>query len=82
MLSWGYRRMIFHGYELISEWKNSQCGKTAMARRDGKTYFLKKYQTPVAPVNNGTLDAKTFEHNKKHTVPINKAIIVNKIFFK
>ena len=57
--------MMFHGYELTSEWKNSQCGQTAKARKEGKGYFLKKYQTPVAPLNNGTLDAKTFAHNKK-----------------
>ena len=57
--------MMFHGYELISEWKNSQCGQTAKARKGGKSYFLKKYQTPVAPLRNGTLDEKTFEHNKK-----------------
>ena len=57
--------MKFHGYELVSEWKNSQCGQTASAVRAGKKYFLKKYQTPVAPINNGTLDAKTFAHNEK-----------------
>lgn len=57
--------MNVHGYELISEWKNSQCGQTARAKRGGKTYFLKKYQTPVKPVMNGALDAKTFENNQK-----------------
>ena len=57
--------MKFHGYELVSDWKNSQCGQTASAVRAGKKYFLKKYQTPVAPINNGTLDAKTFAHNEK-----------------
>lgn len=57
--------MMFHGYELTSEWKNSQCGQTAKACKGGKSYFIKKYQTPVAPLNNGTLDAKTFAHNKK-----------------
>lgn len=57
--------MKVHGYELTTEWKNSQCGKTALATRGGKKYFLKRYQTPVAPIDNGTLDAKTFAHNKK-----------------
>lgn len=57
--------MMVHGYELISEWRNSQCGQTARARKGGKLYFLKKYQTPVAPLDNGALDAKTFAHNKK-----------------
>ena len=54
-----------HGYELTSEWKNSQCGQTAKAKKGGKGYFMKKYQTPVEPVNNGALDAKTFENNRR-----------------
>lgn len=57
--------MNFHGYELLTEWKNSQCGQTARAEKGSKTYFLKKYQTPVEPVMNGALDAKTFAHNKE-----------------
>lgn len=57
--------MTVHGYELTGDWKNSQCGQTAKATKGGKKYFLKKYQTPVAPLDNGTLDAKTFAHNKK-----------------
>lgn len=57
--------MTIHGYTLINEWKNSQCGQIACATKGGKKYFLKKYQTPVAPIHNGTLDAKTFAHNKK-----------------
>ena len=55
----------FHGYELISDWKNSSSGQIARAQKDGKIYFLKKYQTPVAPIDNGTLDARTFEYNRK-----------------
>lgn len=57
--------MIVHGYELVNGWKNSQCGQIAIAIRSGKKYFLKKYQTPVAPMDNGALDAKTFAHNKQ-----------------
>ena len=57
--------MIVHGYELTSEWKNSQQGEFARARKEGKAYFLKRYQTPVAPLNNGALDAKTYAHNKQ-----------------
>ena len=57
--------MTIHGYELTSEWENSTCGKIAKAQKGGKRYFVKKYQTPVAPIDNGTLDAKTFAHNKK-----------------
>lgn len=57
--------MTVHGYELTTEWKNSTCGKIAQAKRGGTRYFLKQYQTPVSPIDNGTLDAKTFANNKK-----------------
>ncbi len=57
--------MTVNGYTVIGEWKNSQCGETALAKKGGKKYFLKKYNTPAAPVKNGTLDAKTFAHNQK-----------------
>lgn len=57
--------MTIHGYELVGDWENSTCGKIATATKGGRRYFLKKYQTPVAPIDNGTLDAKTFAHNKK-----------------
>lgn len=57
--------MTICGYELTSEWENSTCGKIAKAQKGGKKFFLKRYQTPVAPIDNGTLDAKTFAHNKK-----------------
>ena len=57
--------MTYFGYEIIGDWENSTCGKIATATKGGKRYFLKKYQTPVAPIDNGTLDAKTFAHNKK-----------------
>ena len=53
-----------NGYQLTTEWKNSQCGKTAKAKKGGKLYFLKKYQTPVEPVMNGALDERTFNKNK------------------
>ena len=57
-------REIIHGYEIVSEWKNGQCGKTARARKGGRTFFIKVYQTPVEPVMNGALDARTFNANK------------------
>ncbi len=57
--------MTLHGYEILGEWKNSQCGQTAKASKGDKKYFLKKYQTPVKPLDNGTLDEKTFNHNKE-----------------
>ena len=56
--------MTVHGYEIIKDWSNSTCGKIAIGQKGGKKYFLKKYQTPVSPIDNGTLDAKTFAHNK------------------
>ena len=57
--------MSIHGYGIIGAWENSTCGKIAVATKGGKKYFLKKYQTPVAPVNNGTLDARTIAHNQE-----------------
>ena len=57
--------MTIHGYEIVGDWENSTCGKIASATKGGKKYFLKKYQTPVAPMDSGTLNAKTFAHNKK-----------------
>ena len=57
--------MAIYGYELVGDWENSTCGKIATSTKGGKRYFLKKFQTPVAPIDNGTLDAKTFAHNKK-----------------
>lgn len=57
--------MTLHGYELIGDWRNSNCGKIVTATKGGKRYFLKKYQTPVAPLKNGALDAKTFANNQK-----------------
>ncbi|MCQ2466623.1 MAG: protein kinase [Clostridia bacterium] len=56
---------IFHGYELIGDWKNSTSGKIAIGQRGGKKYFIKQYQTPVMPLKNGALDAKTFAKNKE-----------------
>ena len=55
---------IIRGYEVISAWKNGQCGKTARAQKSGKKYFIKVYQNPVEPVMNGALDERTFNNNK------------------
>lgn len=57
--------MTIHGYEIVSDWKNSYCGKVAVAVKGGKRYCLKKYMTYVAPFDDGVLDTKTFLHNKK-----------------
>ena len=55
--------MNIHGFELTTEWSICNCGEKAKGKKGGKLYFLKKYRTPVAPVDNGTLDAKTFAKN-------------------
>ena len=52
-------------YELIGEWKNSNSGKIITAKKSGNTYFIKKYQTPVEPIDNGSLQPKTIEKNRK-----------------
>nr|MBR6778035.1 protein kinase [Clostridia bacterium] len=68
-------------FELISEWKNSNCGQTALGTNGGKTYFLKKYTDPVHPLNNGSMSEKTYNHNKakfdvfeRRRTDINKAL--------
>lgn len=55
--------MVINGFTLDGEWKNSSSGQIAHATRAGKKYFLKKYQTPVEPINNGSLDPKTYKAN-------------------
>ncbi|MCR5094077.1 MAG: hypothetical protein K6B72_08900 [Lachnospiraceae bacterium] len=57
--------MKVNGYELVSEWNVSQCGETAIGKKGGSRYFLKKYKKPVQPIDNGTLDARTMAHNKQ-----------------
>ena len=57
--------MNVHGYELVADWKNSSCGQTVKAKKGVKSYFIKKYQTPVEPVMNGALDERTFDNNKR-----------------
>lgn len=54
-----------NGYDITGEWKNSTCGKIALAERSGKKYFIKRYQTPVEPIDNGALDARTIAANKE-----------------
>lgn len=57
--------MTIYGYEIIGAWENSTCGKIAFAIKDGRRYVLKKYLSPVAPIDNGILDSKTIGHNQK-----------------
>ena len=55
---------VINGYEFISEdWKNNSSSKTAIARKGGKKYFLKRYANPVAPIDNGSLTPKAFQKN-------------------
>lgn len=42
------------GYELITEWKASNRGWTAKAKKGGKVYFLKKYNQYVMPKKDGS----------------------------
>ena len=58
--------MNVHGYEFIWEdWKNNSSSKTALTTKGGKKYFLKRYTTPVAPMNNGSLTPKAMELNQR-----------------
>ena len=52
---------VIHGYTLLTDWKAGQKGRTAMAEKDGKTYFIKKYTSYVLPTNDGMFDEKTIE---------------------
>lgn len=53
-----------NGYE-FPEWESANLGLRAVATKAGRKYFLKQYQSPVEPQNNGALDAKTIENNRK-----------------
>ncbi len=55
----------FHGYELVSEWSANAFTKTTYGKKDGKLFYIKQYQTPVIPLNNGSLDERTFNKNKQ-----------------
>lgn len=58
--------IIVNGYTLDGEWETSTCGQRATATRPGSSakFFLKKYQNPVQPQDNGTLDPKTMKVNQ------------------
>ena len=49
----------FHGYKLLTEWKNRGGSYVAEAEKDGRRWFLKRYRIVVMPADDGTLDAKT-----------------------
>ena len=56
------------GYVLTGDWKTSTGGMTAMAQKDGRKFFLKKYKNPVMPntadIAAGRISKKTYESNK------------------
>lgn len=56
--------IVINGYE-FEAWESANLGFRAVAKKNGKSYFIKRYQTPVEPVDNGALDAKTIAHNQK-----------------
>ena len=57
------------GYGLTGDWKTSTGGMTAMAQREGRKFFLKKYKNPVQPnqadIDAGRISKKTYEANKR-----------------
>ena len=59
------KNMNVHGYELTSEWKNSQCGQTAKATKGGKQ-FLKLEKPLIVYNNDGTYTKEILNiYNKK-----------------
>ena len=55
--------MEVHGYTLTKDWSMRGSAVHAMGTKDGKQFFLKKYQNPVMPIHNGTLSQKDFDRN-------------------
>lgn len=55
-------------YMLTGDWKTSTGGMTAMAQKEGRKFFLKKYKNPVQPntadIAAGRISKKTYEANK------------------
>lgn len=56
--------MLVNGYLRSSDWRICTYGKIAEATKNGKKYIIKWYQNPVAPINNGAYDKKTFDKNQ------------------
>lgn len=57
--------MNINGYQLLGDWKNTNVGQVANVECEGVMYIMTKFQTPVKPFKNGTLDPKTYENNLK-----------------
>ena len=52
-----------NGFEIVSDWCVVANGEHAKARKDGKTYFIKKLSSPSYPPS--FLDKEVFQRNKK-----------------
>lgn len=53
--------MTINGYELFTEWNNSNIGETAMAKKGGKTFFLKKYGEFKAPIMGASMTPALYD---------------------
>ncbi len=53
--------MNVHGFEIDGDWKPANRGYTAIAKRGGKKYFLKKYGDFKLPRDDGSTSAKGVE---------------------
>lgn len=56
--------MNVHGYELIKDWKVSNIGMTAQAKRGGKRYFLKKYGEYKMPRHDASTSPRLYDKLK------------------
>ena len=54
------------GYKLdLDAMKSSTCGNIGFAQKNGKTYFVKRFNNPVQPARNGMMSPKVVERNQK-----------------
>lgn len=56
---------VVHGYKILKEWEISNTGYTALAEKDGKKYFLKKYSGYKFPRSKGSATDKAYERARK-----------------
>ena len=73
--------MNVHGYELIEDWKSSNVGFTALAKKGGKKFFLKRYgeykmprkDSSTSPTLYARLE-KSFNEFKNYRIAINTSL--------
>ena len=73
---------IIRGFELLSDWENSNISETVQAKKDGKKYFLKKYGEYRMPIHDLTkITQKNYDKQKANyesfrdnRIAINKAL--------